>query len=110
MIELELSPAYPGGGFSYTRRVTLERGKGLTVTDRYQGGEEAVLSLMFAQRPVWRSGVLETPAGSIRMEGIREPEVEAVPIQDPHLRKSWPDTLYRVRVPVDGELRLEFLP
>ena len=67
VIELELSPAYPGGGFSYTRRVTLERGKSLTVTDRYQGGEEAVLSLIFAQRPVWRGGVLETSVGSIRL-------------------------------------------
>lgn len=110
VIELELSPAYPGGGFSYTRRVALERGKGLTVTDRYQGGEEAVLSLMFARRPVRRGDVLETPAGSIRMEGAAEASVEAVPIQDPHLRKSWPDTLYRVLVPVQSELRLEFLP
>ena len=110
VIELELSPAYPGGGFSYTRRAALERGKGLTVTDRYQGGEKAVLSLMFARRPVWRGGVLETPAGSIRLEGAAEAEVEAVPIQDPHLRRCWPDTLYRVLVPVEGELRMEFLP
>lgn len=111
VIELELAPAYPGGGFSYTRRVALERGgKGLTVTDRYQGGEEAVLSLLFAQRPAWRGGVLETPAGSIRLEGAGEPAVEAVPIQDPHLRKSWPDTLYRARVSVGGALTLEFLP
>ena len=110
VIELELSPAYPGGGFSYTRRVTLERGKSLTVTDRYQGGEEAVLSLIFAQRPVWRGGVLETSVGSIRLEGAAEAAVEAVPIQDPHLRRCWPDTLYRVLVPVQGELRLEFLP
>lgn len=80
------------------------------MTDRYQGGEEAVLSLMFAWRPVWRGGVLETPAGSIRLEGAAEAAVEAVPIQDPHLRRCWPDTLYRVRVPVQGELRLEFLP
>lgn len=109
-IELELAPAYPGGGFSYRRQVTLERGRGLTVVDRYQGGEQAVLSLMFAQRPVWRGGVLTTPAGSIRLEGANEPAVEAVPIHDPHLRKTWPDTLYRVLVPVDGTLKLEFLP
>lgn len=110
-IELELAPAYPGGGFSYTRQVALARGgKGLTVTDRYQGGEKAVLSLMFARRPVWRGGVLETPAGSIRVEGAGAPVVEAVPIHDPHLRKSWPDTLYRALIPVDGVLRMEFLP
>lgn len=110
VIELELAPAYPGSGFSYTRRAALERGKGLTVTDCYQGVEKAVLSLMFARRPVWRGGVLETPAGSIRLEGAAEATVEAVPIQDPHLRRCWPDTLYRVLVPVEGELRLEFLP
>lgn len=109
-IELELAPAYPGGGFSYRRQVTLERGKGLTVVDRYQGGEQAVLSLMFAQRPVWRGGALTTPAGSIRLEGANEPAVEAVPIHDPHLRRTWPDTLYRVLVPVGGALKLEFLP
>lgn len=109
-LELELAPAYPGGGFSYTRRVVLTRGKGLTVTDFYQGSEEAVLSLMFAQRPVWRDGVLTTPAGSIRIEGAAGVTVETIPISDPHLRRSWPDTLYRALVPVKGELRLDFLP
>lgn len=99
----------PGAG--RPRRAVLDRGgKGLTVTDRYQGEEEAVLSLLFAQRPVWRDGALETPAGSIRLEGAREPAVEAVPIRDPHLRKCWPDTLYRALVPVDGVLEMQFLP
>ena len=41
-IELELSPAYPGGGFSYTRRVALDRNKRLTVVDHYEGSEPAV--------------------------------------------------------------------
>lgn len=110
VIELELAPAYPGGGFSYTRLVALERGKGLTVTDRYRGEEKAVLSLLFAQRPVWQDGTLATPAGSICLEGAGEPTVEAVPIEDAHLRKCWPDTLYRALIPVDGELEMRFLP
>lgn len=109
-IELELSPAYPGGGFFYTRRVALDRSKRLTVVDHYEGSEPAVLSLMFAQRPVWRDGALTTPAGSIRLVGAGEPAVEAVPVQDPHLRKCWPDTLYRALVPVQGAVTLEFQP
>ena len=109
-IELDLAPAYPGGGFSYVRRVTLEWDRRLTVTDRYQGNETAVLSLLFAYQPVWRSGALETPAGSIRLAGAGEPTIEAIPIPDPHLRKSWPDTLYRTLVPVEGTLTMEFLP
>ncbi len=108
-IEMELAPAYPGGGFSYMRRVTLERGKCLTVEDRYQGEDRAVLSLMFCHEPVWDGTALVTQAGSIRMAGAENVSVEAVPITDPHLRKSWPDTLYRALVPVKGALRLEFL-
>ena len=80
------------------------------MTDRYQGNETAVLSLLFAYQPVWRSGALETPAGSIRLAGAGEPTIEAIPIPDPHLRKSWPDTLYRTLVPVEGTLTMEFLP
>lgn len=111
-IELELAPAYPGGGFSYTRRVTLERGgKGLTVTDHYEGSEEAVLSLLFARQPAWHDSTLETAAGSIRLDGAcEEPVVEAVPIEDAHLRRDWPDTLYRALVTVQGTLKMEFLP
>ena len=111
-IELELAPAYPGGGFSYTRRVTLERGgKGLIVTDHYEGSEEAVLSLLFARQPAWHDSTLETAAGSIRLDGAcEEPVVEAVPIEDAHLRRDWPDTLYRALVTVQGTLKMEFLP
>lgn len=69
-----------------------------------------MLSLLFAQRPVWRGGVLETAAGSIRLDGPCEPAVEAVPIRDAHLKRDWPDTLYRALIPVEGTLALEFLP
>lgn len=48
-------------------------------------------------------------AGGVRLTGGGAPSVEAVPIADPRLRQSWPDTLYRVLVPVAGTLTLDFI-
>lgn len=109
-ISMELAPAYPpqAGTFSYRRRVELVRGTGFTVEDCYQGDGEAVLSLLFCEAPAWRDGALHTNAGGLRLSVREAPKIEAVPISDSHLRESWPDTLYRVLIPVRDCLTMEF--
>lgn len=110
-ISMELASAYPPQAepFSYRRAVLLERNRRLTVQDRYQGAGTALLSLLLCEKPVWRDGVLAAGPGGIRLSGGGEPSIEAVHISDPHLRQSWPDTLYRVLIPVSGTLTMEFL-
>lgn len=110
-ISMELASAYPPQAepFSYRRTVLLERNRRLTVQDRYQGAGTALLSLLLCEKPVWRDGVLAAGPGGIRLSRGGEPSIEAVHISDPHLRQSWPDTLYRVLIPVSGTLTMEFL-
>jgi len=109
-ITMDLAPAYPpqAGAFSYRRTVELIRATGLTVEDRYQGEGTAVLSLLFCQAPVWRDNALYAAGGGVRLSTAQAPKTEAVPISDPHLRECWPDTLYRVLVPVRGSLTMAF--
>lgn len=110
-ISMELASAYPpqADPFSYRRTVLLERNRRLTVQDRYQGPGTARLSLLLCEKPVCRNGVLAAGPGGIRLSGGGEPSIEAVHISDSRLRQSWPDTLYRVLIPVCGTLTMEFL-
>ena len=109
-VSLELAPLYPpeAGAFSYRRRGELARGEGFTVRDEFRGQGEAVLSLLFCDAPVWRDGALHAAGGGIRLSPAEPPRIEAVPLSDPHLRECWPDTLYRVLIPVEGRLDMAF--
>ena len=109
-IEMELAGAYPpeAGVRSYRRQVRLDKGRGITITDRHEGDRPATLSLMLAAEPVIASDLVTLPGlATIAIAGGGMPLVEVIEIGDPRLRLAWPARLYRVLVPLAGdELRL----
>lgn len=109
-IDMDIAGAYPpeAGVTSYRRRVTLTKGRTVEIADVYRGQRAADLSLMFAEEPRLEPGriVLEGPA-RITLTGAGTPRLETILVTDPRLRKTWPERLYRVLVPLSGEsLRL----
>lgn len=110
-IAMELSPAYPAQKqpFSYQRRVCLSQAGELTVTERCTGEVSAVLSLLFCKKPVWTSGTLQVGGiGRIVIQNCDTLEITPFSVEDPQLRRVWPDTLYRVLLPVRGEVTMRF--
>jgi hypothetical protein len=88
--------------------VRLDKGRVVTIADRYDGDKQAKLSLMLAMEPTMEDKSVVLPGlATILLEGAEAPTVEAIPITDARLRRAWPDKLYRVLIPFAGsELRL----
>jgi hypothetical protein len=109
-IEMEIAGAYPSeaGVRSYRRLVRLDKGRVVTIADRYDGDKQAKLTLMLAMEPTMEDKSIVLPGlATILLEGAEAPTVEAIPITDARLRRAWPDKLYRVLIPFAGsELRL----
>ncbi|MET3598476.1 heparinase II/III domain-containing protein [Martelella mangrovi] len=109
-ISMDIAGAYPGeaGVRRYHRAVALTKGKGIEITDTYRGDRKATLSLMVVERPEATAERITLPGlGEIAVEGGGRPLVEAIAITDQRLRAAWPDTLYRILIPLNGEtLRL----
>jgi hypothetical protein len=104
-IDMEIAAAYPPTASlrSYRRRVHLQKGKDVTVSDRYDGDRAATLSLMLAAEPTVETDRIILPGlAGIALAGAETPIVETIPISDARLRKAWPDRLYRVLVPLTG--------
>jgi hypothetical protein len=104
-IALEIAGAYPpaAGLRSYRRRVRLIKGTAVEIVDDYDGDRPAELTLMLRDRPEIAAGLIRLPGlAEIRLDGAGLPRLETVPIADPRLRRAWPDTLYRVLVPLAG--------
>jgi hypothetical protein len=104
-IEMELAGAYPAvaGVLSYRRRVTLDKGRGITIADRYEGERPATLSLMLAEAPAIEGSRIVLPGlATMTVDGAGEMTVETIEIADARLRKAWPERLYRVLVPLAG--------
>lgn len=104
-ISMELAGAYPpeAGLRSYRRRVRLDKGRAVTITDHHDGDRPATLSLMLAERPTLTPDRLTLPGlASIDLTGAGPLTLEDLPITDPRLRRAWPDRLYRVLIPLAG--------
>lgn len=109
-ISMEIAGAYPkeAGVQSYRRTVDFTKGRGITITDICDAAKPATLSLMVATKPEVIEGRITLPdLGEIAIEGGGRPQVEAIAITDQRLRAAWPDTLYRIQIPLGGRtLRL----
>lgn len=102
-VSFDIAGAYPAVARveHYRRRVRLLRGSHVEVVDDYQGGQEAVLSLMAAEKPiVMPSRLIFAGLGEIACEGAGEPAIEAITIDDARLRQSWPPVIYRILIPI----------
>lgn len=109
---LDISQAYPEEAKlkSWTRTITLERGKHVVIQDRYELTEvrkELRLTLMSWRKPVLEDEGkirLENPEG---VEGLKpvfvrydknrfRVEFETIHLQDARLRSSWGNELFRI--------------
>lgn len=105
-VSFDIAGAYPAvtGVEYYRRRVRLLRGSHVEVVDDYRGGQEAVLSLMAAEKPVVTpGGLIFAGLGEIACEGTGEPAIEAITINDARLRQSWPPAIYRILIPIAAQ-------
>ncbi|NTE83532.1 heparinase [Agrobacterium tumefaciens] len=105
-VSFDIAGAYPAVARveHYRRRVRLLRGSHVEVQDDYQGGQEAVLSLMVAEKPVVTpGGLIFAGPGEIACEGAGEPAIEAITINDARLRLSWPPVIYRILIPIAAQ-------
>ncbi|MCZ4072515.1 heparinase II/III domain-containing protein [Agrobacterium sp. LMR679] len=105
-VSFDIAGAYPAVARveHYRRRVRLLRGSHVQVLDDYQGGQEAVLSLMVAEKPAVVSGrLIFAGLGEIACEGAGEPAIEAITINDARLRQSWPPVIYRILIPIAAQ-------
>lgn len=109
-IKMQLAEAYPHAAKlrSYTRHVQLIKDHEIVVEDQVDSDLSATLSLMFAALPTLsKDTIILDGVGKIIISGGGELALETINIQDARLRKCWPETLYRVLVPVvKGRLRL----
>jgi len=103
-MSLDIASAYPAEARvrSYRRTVTLRRGSQVEVEDIHDGDLPATLSLMTCVEPIIDHGLRFEGLGRIDFEGAGEIEVEAIDIDDPRLRISWPPRIYRLRIPFTG--------
>ena len=101
-LAMDIAPAYgavPGLGY-YRRRAVLDE-TGLEITDETDYPGEVALTLMSVEKPETGAGRINfggLAAARVEAGGAVRMEVEAVPVRDPRLRLTWPDTLYRTRV------------
>jgi len=103
-MSLDIASAYPAEARvrSYRRTVMLRRGSQVEVEDIHDGDLPATLSLMTCVEPIIDHGLRFEGLGRIDFEGAGEIEVEAIDIDDPRLRISWPPRIYRLRIPFTG--------
>lgn len=102
-IEMDVAPAYPPEALlrRYRRRVRLIKGVGVEIVDDWDGDTPAELTLMLRDRPEIDGGVIRLPeVATLTFAGGGPARLEAVSITDPRLRAAWPETLYRVLVPL----------
>lgn len=112
-LSMDIAPAYPDPAVaSYRRTAVLEKGRGITISDRYEGTRlPAVLSLMTYEVPRWeeadnllRVGTL----GACRISGAADVQTEEIPVTDPRLAIAWKHPVYRTLVTLrGGELTLQ---
>lgn len=104
-ISMDIGAAYPPEALlrAFRRTVRLEKNRSVTIADHHDGDLPATLSLMFATRPDLAPGRISLPGlATLTLTGAGPCTLETLPITDPRLRRAWPDTLYRVLVPLAG--------
>jgi hypothetical protein len=100
-IGMEISGAYPAqaGVARYHRRISLNRGKSVTIEDRFEADTAVTLNLMFAEEPRAAGDVIAVGAGAkIRLTGVATMSRDVIPVTDPRLAQSWTGPLYRLRI------------
>ena len=122
-LSMELQEAYPLPALaSWNRTVRLEKGKEITVDDRFSfrdsGKHEVVCSLMVYDQPAVSDDhrtISLRPFGEasgdvhavLHLDGGEVTAVEAVPVTDARLAQAWKHALHRILVkPLEGSSKI----
>ena len=103
-IFMDLTSAYPDKRIrSYTRNAVLKKGKGIIISDYYEGDlPNPVLSLMFYEEPVVNGDTVKVgDLGSFLIYGASKIQKEVIPITDERLKITWKHDVYRLLVTMD---------
>ena len=96
----------------YHRTVTLNKGEGITVTDKYDGDCKAVIGIMTYEMPVSHDGdkiSVGDGLGVIEITGGKVKTIEECPIDDERLSISWKHSVYRLLIEMDDAHELSLL-
>lgn len=108
-ISFDIASAYPPetGVKRYLRAVVLEKGHEVRIEDTFEGSVPPELSLMLCEQPTVEGETIRVGTlGEIRFNGGTCAGIDKLPISDPRLRATWPDTLWRVRIAFAERLTL----
>jgi len=112
-ISMDIGGAYPkdAGVARYQRNVRLEKGRGVFITDVYEGQHPAELSLMFCHQPIIEGRIIMIDGvGQITAHGTKQIHIEEIAIEDDVLRRVWGDKLYRALISFSDKIELEIIP
>ncbi|OLP60604.1 heparinase [Xaviernesmea oryzae] len=104
-IGLDLAGAYPADPRlrAYRRSVRLVKDSHVEIIDRYDGDLACELSLMVVEEPrVTEAGIVLGDLAVLRVTGAGPTRIEPIAIEDPRLRQSWPERIYRLLLPLAG--------
>ncbi|MCR5279108.1 MAG: heparinase II/III-family protein [Lachnospiraceae bacterium] len=109
-ISMDIAGAYPesAGVSSYTRHVSLIKGKRVVVEDKVaftnpEAQSSYSLNLMFAAKPEIAERTIKIPGASIEFSGDVMLSCEVIPITDSRLKWAWTSDIYRVIAVPAGE-------
>ena len=111
-ISMDLAAAFPDSRIrSYVRHVVMERGNGITITDRADCAPLIpTLSLMTYEEPCW-DPVSEELAigtlGTLHIKGAAKVSKELLPITDKRLQTAWKHDVWRVLLSFCDVLKLK---
>lgn len=107
-ISMELAGAYPPieSLSTYRRDIRLSP-KGFELQERTDYEDEVTLSLMSVLPPAEVPGGLSFGSRYLLEGNYQSAVSETIPVEDPRLRWSWPEKLYRTRLKFRQELRLK---
>ena len=109
-LKMDIAPAYGDDRIkSYFREISLIKGEGVMIKDSYDGELDAVLSLMTYEKPeVFKNCSLESSKairlgnqGILDIHGVKDIEIESIPITDPRLAIAWKHEVYRILVRIE---------
>ncbi len=109
-LDMDISGAYPpeAGLVLYHRRIVLERGRAVRVTDTFQADRPVTLNLMLAEKPRQDGDKITVgDSATLRLTGAASVATEQIAIIDPRLAQSWSGPLYRLRItPVANQIEV----
>ena len=110
-LSMDIASAYGDARIrSYHRNVALDKGVGITVTDKYDGDLKAYVSVMTYEKPVAKKSgkgmehgeaISVGDLGVIEIKGGKVFEIEECPINDARLSISWKHSVYRTVIEMD---------